>query len=92
VIFSNVGLWGAKGVVIGIGPLYPIAGFVDPLTSMFEYGVVDVKDSATEAGRDGAAGTASAPAALCLKLSADFGKDSVSWRLGTRTGKGLESV
>jgi hypothetical protein len=90
VIFSNVGLGGCKGAVTGIGPLYPMARFDVPgLTSIFEYGVVDVKESATEAGRDGAA---SALAATCVELSADFGRESVSWRLGTRTGNGLESV
>ena len=89
-IFSNVGLGGCKGAVIGIGPLYPIAGFDVPgLTSIFEYGVVEVNESATEAGLDGAA---SALAATCLKLSANFGRESeVSWRLGTGPG-GLESV
>ena len=42
---------------------------------MFEYGVVDVKDSVPEAGDC----TASALAATCLKLSADFGR--ASWRI-----------
>jgi hypothetical protein len=57
---------------------------------MFAYGVVDVNESVPDAGENC---TASALAAICWKLSADFSWESEeSWRSGTVSGSGWLSM